>query len=346
MSPAFAVQDTVLSGYRDRIEAELKAGLSGYGLPLYDMIRYHLGWIDREGNPQQGQAGKALRGALCLMTCAAAGGEVEVALPAAAAVELVHNYSLVHDDIQDNDRERRHRPTVWTIWGQPQAINAGTAMRILADLSIARLDSERVPEERQLKIHRRLDEATLQLLEGQFLDISFESREAVSLDEYSGMISKKTAALIACAMEIGARVASTEDDLPERFARLGRALGMAFQIRDDILGIWGDSRSTGKPIGSDILRRKKSFPVVYALQHGDPTQQRRLRGLYSEEAPGPAQLQGVLEILEAVEARDAAQRAERKHNDDALLTLDGLALSAADRSLFEGLLSFLAGRSA
>lgn len=186
-----------LEQYRQACADTLRCLLMDLRLPLYDLMRYHFGWLDSSGAPAAAYAGKALRPALCLMACEALSGTSRPALPAAAAIELVHNYSLVHDDVQDDDR------------------------------------------------------ATLRLIEGQYLDISFEQRSAVSTDEYLEMIRGKTAALIAASLQVGALIGSDDPEMALRFHALGLALGMAFQIRDDILGIWGDSGSTGKPTGSE-----------------------------------------------------------------------------------------------
>ncbi|MDP6416110.1 MAG: polyprenyl synthetase family protein, partial [Gammaproteobacteria bacterium] len=259
----------VFEKYRTEIDAELRSLLAQHQSPLYDMMRYHLGWIDEKGHPQQGSTGKALRPTLCLLACEAAGGEYRHALPAAAAVELVHNYSLIHDDIQDDDRERRHRPTVWSIWGKPQAINAGTAMRLLSNMALFRLAKWRVSLEKRTRVQYLLDESSLRLIEGQYLDISYESRFDISVSDYLKMIEGKTASLMSCSLEAGALLGSDDEHLVESLRNIGRCLGLAFQIQDDILGIWGNQEETGKPLGSDIRHRKKTFPIVHALEKAD-----------------------------------------------------------------------------
>lgn len=150
------------------------------------MMRYHLGWIDEHGKSAEA-GGKYLRATLCLLSCQAVGGKPEMALPLAAAIELVHNFSLIHDDIQDRDRERRHRPTVWCVWGEPQAINAGTAMRMIASLELSKLTDNDFAAEKVMDAHKILDESTLRMIEGQFLDISFENRLDIKVSEYLNM---------------------------------------------------------------------------------------------------------------------------------------------------------------
>ena len=262
--------NTLAPRYLDAIEAELR-GVVGAGpsylAEYYTMLEYHLGWQDGQGNlaPDSGR-GKRIRPLLCLLSCAASGGEWERALPLAAAVELLHNFSLLHDDIQDNSPLRRGRPTVWTKWGQAQAINAGDAMFTLAHLAPHALTARGVPAAAALAALECFDRTCLTLTQGQYLDMSFEGRERVSVAEYMTMIEGKTAALIAAAAQLGALIAGAEDERQAHFAEYGRSLGLAFQIQDDLLGIWGDPAVTGKSAASDLEKRKKSLPVVYSLE--------------------------------------------------------------------------------
>lgn len=330
--------------YRAEIDAELRSILDEFQSPLYDMLRYHLGWLDEQGNVQSGYAGKALRPTLCLLASEATGGVYQQALPAAAALEFVHNFSLIHDDVQDNDRERRHRPTLWMIWGKPQAINAGTAMRILANLAITHLAQHGVPIEKQLRAQRLLDETSLSLIEGQYLDISFESRLDVGVADYMGMIEKKTAALIACSLELGALLGTNDERVVRAFRNFGRNLGIAFQIRDDVLGIWGDSEKTGKPVGSDIRRRKKSLPILYAWEKAGEQARDELMEIYSKAVIDDAQLERVLDILEHVQAHIKAQRMAEEYCERALAEIQELPLPVWARDDLEEIASFLTQR--
>ena len=296
----------VFERYRGCIDAQLRAALAGCQSPMYDMLRYHLGWLDEEGNPLLGAAGKALRPTLCLLACEAAGGAYEQALPAAAALELVHNFSLIHDDIQDGDRERRHRPTVWSIWGRPQAINAGTAMRVLASLALLGLADCDTPARKVLGAAHILDESCLRLIEGQYLDISYEDRLDVGVGDYLRMIELKTASLIACSLELGALLGTDDQRAIRALRRFGLNVGLAFQIRDDVLGIWGDEERTGKPVGSDIRRRKKSLPVVYALERVEGRTRTELVSTYNRQAIDDG-LDTVLNILAAMQAKARAE---------------------------------------
>jgi geranylgeranyl diphosphate synthase type I len=258
----------------------------------------------------------------------------------------VHNFSLIHDDIQDDDRERRHRPTVWSLWGKPQAINAGTAMRILANRALSRLTGDGVSAEKMLELQGRIDETTLRLIEGQYLDIDFERRSTVRLADYLDMIGGKTASLISCALETGALAGRADGAAASRFGEMGMALGLAFQVRDDILGIWGDPAETGKPAGNDILRKKKTLPVVYALENANGGERERLLGIYSRERIGPQEVQEVLSLMEGVGALSAAQALVQEYSGKAESTLEAMGLSEPSRGEFKELIELLAARSA
>lgn len=336
----------VLEGYRSEIDAELKSVLSERRSPLYDMMRYHLGWIDEKGNQREAPAGKALRPALCLLACEATGGEYHQALPAAAAIELVHNYSLIHDDIQDNDRERRYRPTVWAVWGKPQAINAGTAMRILTNIALSHLGKLGIPPEKRLLVQQMLDETSLRLIEGQYLDISYETRLDITVSDYLQMIEGKTAALIACALEAGALLGTPNENLIEDFRAAGLNLGLAFQIKDDILGIWGDKDVTGKSPASDIRRRKKTLPIVHTLETARNGGKETLVRFYQNGRDiDDESVADIMAILKEAGAQAYAQRMTESYSRKARCIIDMLALERTARHDFEELLDFLEGRN-
>src|SRR5438093_4028130 len=279
------------------------------------MIRYHLGWEDAEGRPQEA-GGKGLRPALCLLACEAAGGDWHRALPAAAAVELIHNFSLIHDDIQDRDQERHHRPTVWSIWGEAQAINAGDALLALARPVVLTLANEGVPAATVIEAARVLDESTLAMVEGQTMDIAFEDKSDVDVAAYLQMVRQKSGALFDCALRLGVLAAGGDWVLAERLGRVGRTLGNAFQVRDDMLGVWGDESKTGKATGADVYRRKKSLPVVYALSEGKAGVREGLRAIYEKAALDADDVTHVRQCLDEVGARGycESQAAERKEN--------------------------------
>ncbi len=227
--------------------------------PVTRVARYHLGWTEADGTPIAGPSGgKQLRAGLTLLACEALGGG-RAGLPAAAAIELFHSMTLLHDDIMDRDRQRRGRPAAWTIWGDATAINAGDLLLTRAFAALAGFGAD------PAATIRCMTDACGAVIRGQQLDLQFESRDSVSAGEYEQMIALKTATLFGLALEMGAMAAAGDTD-PWR--RLGHQLGLAFQVRDDALGIWGDPEVTGKPAGGDLRRGKKSLPVVLYLQSG------------------------------------------------------------------------------
>jgi geranylgeranyl diphosphate synthase type I len=334
----------VFDRYREEFEAEERAVFRGRDLPFYDMLRYHLGWVDAQGNPLPQDGGKALRPTLCLLACEAAGGDYRKALPAAVALELVHNFSLIHDDIQDGDKERRHRPTVWAIWGSNQALNAGDSMHALSTLALGKLEGRGVPLERQLEAVRLLTEACLTMIEGQYLDIVYEERLDISVEDYLDMVGRKTGALLRCSCELGALLASDDRPVIQHLARFGYYLGLAFQVKDDILGIWGQS-VTGKPVASDIRRRKKSLPVVYALSTRDP----QLLRAYGERGAGhslaPDEIELVMSRLEELGAMEWAQNKAEEFRRLAVTEVEGQPLKPSAKDDLLEMAAFLTQRS-
>jgi geranylgeranyl diphosphate synthase type I len=311
---------SILAQYLPAIEAELRDLLASAGAPFsdyYGMLHYHMGWCDDELHPIQGQAGKRVRPVLCLLANEAAGGSHEQALPAAAGIETLHNFSLLHDDIEDNSDTRRGRPTVWKLWGRPQAINAGDGMFALAHLAFGRLPERGVPVERAFAAWRIFDQTCLALTHGQHLDMHFEERLDVTVQDYMTMIGGKTAALIATSTHLGALLAGASEATCGHYRDFGRHLGLAFQVQDDVLGIWGEAGVTGKSTSSDIETRKKTLPVVYGLERSPV-----LRQLYARDEIAPAQVEQVVHILNELGARQMAEAAATEHHRKAMESLE------------------------
>ncbi|WP_263172407.1 polyprenyl synthetase family protein [Streptomyces sp. SCSIO ZS0520] len=243
----------------------LKAAVDRLASPMDTVAAYHFGWIDAEGRPSDADGGKAVRPALALISAQAAGAEPETGVPGAVAVELVHNFSLLHDDLMDGDEQRRHRDTVWKVHGPAQAILVGDALFALANEILLELGTAEAG-----RATRRLTTATRKLIDGQAQDISYEHRERVTVEECLDMEGNKTGALLACAVSIGAVLGGADDRTADVLEKYGNHLGLAFQAVDDLLGIWGDPVATGKQTWSDLRQRKKSLPVVAALAAGGP----------------------------------------------------------------------------
>ncbi|MBV2353206.1 polyprenyl synthetase family protein [Streptomyces sp. J2-1] len=269
----------LLERTRDRVDPELRAALGTLPTAMRRVSLYHFGWQHTDGSPATGNAGKAIRPALVLAAAAALGGTAAgtAAVRAAAAVELIHNFTLLHDDVMDRDTARRHRPTAWTVFGVPDAILAGDAMQALA----LRLLAED-PHPAAARAAARLAHCVVELCEGQHTDTALESRppHEVTLAEVLTMAEAKTGALLGCACALGALYAGADDDAVAAMDGFGRQAGLAFQLIDDVIGIWGDPRRTGKPAGADLAVRKKSLPVVAALTSGTPAAA-ELAALYS-----------------------------------------------------------------
>jgi geranylgeranyl diphosphate synthase type I len=250
------------------IEKSLKEAASlvdGESYPdLQAMMAYHLGWEGENAGPEA--TGKRIRPLLVLLTCSAAEGNWEWALPAAAAVELIHNFSLLHDDIEDHSPLRRGRPTVWARWGIPQAINTGDAMFALAHLVLLQLEKT-TSAPTTLQAVRILLQTCLDLTQGQHLDISYEKREGLEIEDYWRMVEGKTAALLSACTELGALTAGARQEKQQHYRVFGFNLGLAFQALDDILGIWGDAEKIGKSNASDLVTGKKTLPVLYGLKN-------------------------------------------------------------------------------
>ncbi|HEY2221404.1 polyprenyl synthetase family protein [Actinomycetospora sp.] len=249
----------VLRRCRDLVDPALRAVVPRLDPASAGQTAYHLGWVDAEGRPSRG-GGKALRPALALLAARACGAQDDVAVPGGVALELVHNFSLVHDDLIDGDTERRHRPTVWALWGAPAAILAGDAMLALATEVLLEVPAPAAA----LLLTRTVRE----LVGGQVADVAFADRDDVGVDECLAMAHGKTGTLLGASTEIGAVLAGAPTGARDALRTFGAELGLAFQLVDDLLGIWGDPAVTGKPVLADLRERKKSLPVTWAVVHG------------------------------------------------------------------------------
>lgn len=344
-TPTIAAEiDDVWQRFRPELEAELKYVVGRASLPLYDMMRYHMGWIDESGRTRRDTAGKRLRPILCLAACRALNGNWRSALPVAAAVELVHNFSLVHDDIQDSSIERRGRPTVWHLWGQPQAINVGDGLHALALSSLLRLGEGGISHEKTVRAARILGEASLKLCEGQYRDISYECQLDIRVKDYLAMISGKTAALFGSSVEIGAMIATDNEKSIASVRNFGQALGMTFQVHDDVLGIWGDEKRTGKSGSSDIQLKKKCLPVVYALEKTKGEDQERLRQIYQKDTLSAADEDEVTALLNKLDTRSYAEGVSMRFYDQAMSELNALAVPETAKAELRAIAGFMLDR--
>ncbi|MEZ4554797.1 MAG: polyprenyl synthetase family protein [Dehalococcoidia bacterium] len=316
--------------YRPLVIDEMRAVVGDDTTRLSAWMRYHLGWEDAAGRPLDGASGKLLRPSALLLATELVGGSIEEALPAAAAVELVHNFSLLHDDVEDRSERRHGRPALWTFAGVPQAINTGDGMYTLARLAMHRLLEAGLEERRVLESMRELDEACLRLVEGQYLDISFEDRNDVTRAEYLAMTAGKTAAMFSAPFAIGALLGGASGDLVTAFREFGYHVGLAFQAMDDILGIWGEPEVTGKPVGDDLASRKMTYPVIAAM--ASPAVGAALVEAYAEPT---ATVESLRELVVQGEGRTHTEHFMQSAVESALAALGAAALSPAAEALFE-----------
>jgi geranylgeranyl diphosphate synthase type I len=313
---------------------------------LRTVAAYHHGWCDEHGAPTPRGGGKGVRPALALLSAEAAGADASVGVPGAVAVELVHSFSLLHDDVIDGDLERRHRPTVWALYGVGPAVIVGDALLALAQQTLLRAapaDDTAAGAAARTAATAELTDAVAAMIAGQADDMAFESRADVTLEQCLAMVAGKTGALLSCAATIGALLAGAPDAVVEALRSYGTNLGVAFQAVDDLLGIWGDPERTGKPRGNDLATRKKSLPVVYALGARRPAA-RELRDLLTN---GPLDADAVVrgtELVDALGGRHATETLARSHLDAACRALDGAGLAPAARAELTDLARFVVER--
>jgi len=342
MGIKYSVPESFTS-YRDTVRVEIRKIIDSCPSVLCNMLRYHMGWQDEHGHSCSRESGKFIRSNLCLLSCQAVGGDTSQVMPAAAAVELIHNFSLIHDDIEDASDERHHRPTVWKLWGQSQAINAGDSMFTLAYLALLKLKEKGITDEKVASSIKMLSLACLELCEGQYLDIEYENRLDITTEDYLDMAARKTAALFAVSTSLGAYLGSEDSKLVDFFQLFGKELGIAYQIHDDILGIWGMEKSIGKSV-SDIFQRKKTLPVVYGLQNSEGKARKRLEKLYSQKSIEGEDIAEVTKILDQLGARDYAENLAEQHYREALAYLEASRLDISRQAPLKEIASFLLNR--
>jgi geranylgeranyl diphosphate synthase type I len=330
----------ILTVYQARIGEAMRAQELAPQTMTGRMSGYHMGWLDESGRCARTQpAGKLVRPALCLWACEACGGNADEAMPAATALEWLHNFTLIHDDIQDNDVERHGRPTLWTIWGSAQGINAGDALHALAfrALSTAHVDPHRC-----VRAVHALSRATLEVVEGQCLDLSMEGSVRVPLRGYVRMVRAKTGALLGASLEIGAIMAGAPDRTIRRFRRAGYTLGLAFQMRDDWLGTWGDSAVTGKSSAGDVHRRKASLPTIVAYAALPESRRGALAEAFAVKSD-EATLR-IRELLEAAGGAELTRAMPQRFAEKAMFEMRGCGIAQNALQDFEELAQYVANR--
>lgn len=320
----------------DLQEAASPLRQSDYYADIWRHVAYHFGW-DPSG---PGTIGKRIRPLLTVLCAQGAGGNWHQALPAASGLELIHNFSLIHDDIEDRSDTRRGRETLWKAWTLPQALNAGDALLVLSHLTCQRLVERGMAPGLALEAQRMIDRSCLQVTLGQYLDLDFETRDQVTEADYLEMISGKTASLIAAACGAGALVGGASPAGVHDYYLFGEHMGMAFQILDDILGIWGSPAVTGKPAGDDLSTHKKTFPVVYGLVHCEA-----FHKLWTAGSESALDIPALVESLETCGALEHAQEAAAMHTEKSLQHLQAAVPHPPAADLLADLAQHLLTRS-
>lgn len=323
----------------------LRAAVDRLAPPMDTVAAYHFGWIDAQGRPADGDGGKAVRPALAVLSAEVTGAAPRTGVPGAVAVELVHNFSLLHDDLMDGDEQRRHRDTVWKVHGPAQAILVGDALFALANEVLLELGTAEAG-----RATRRLTTASRALIDGQAQDISYEHRDRVSVEECLEMEGNKTGALLACASSIGAVLGGADERTADGLERYGYHLGLAFQAVDDLLGIWGDPEATGKQTWSDLRQRKKSLPVVAALASGGPASA-RLGEILAADAKSSdfanfseEEFAARAALIEEAGGREWTAEEARRQHTIAIEALDAVDMPDQVRDRFTALADFVVVR--
>jgi len=315
------LQHDIIPLIENNLQLYLNAYDFGSSQTLKSMLSYHMGWEDNKGT------GKRVRPFLMLLFVQALGGKIDSAMPGAVALEFLHNFTLIHDDIEDQSAYRHGRETLWQRWGISQAVNAGDALFSIAQLAVLKLVQSCNPTT-ALTAARRFNQVCLQLTRGQYLDIAFETDDSVDVETYFEMIGGKTAALIAFSTELAGIITGQEEPTIKLLSDYGQGLGFAFQILDDILGIWGDSTLTGKSSASDLLTKKKTLPILYGLKECP-----EFHDLWDEMLPSPQQVAVMAALLETCGAQKYARDEAEKETRKTFHILDQLFPEGQDRNL-------------
>ncbi|MBM3944198.1 MAG: polyprenyl synthetase family protein [SAR202 cluster bacterium] len=326
-----------------RVDAELRDVFQSRDMPLYRMLSYHLAWEDRNGEPELRAGRDRVYGSACLAACAAAGGDIESALPAAAAVEMVNAFAQIHDDVEGGNQHRANRDAVWAVWGPAQAINAGDGMHALARLALLRLMKRGVSPEKTFRATQLMDRASLALCEGRYDDLEAQERINLSVKAYLKMAEAKSGALLGCAMRLGALVAQDDEQAGKAMGECGTKAGLALQVQADADALWSPGGNTVEA-AIEVLNKKKLLPVVYAIEKADVRDKRRLGDIYFKRVLGREDIDAIRTLAEGLGAREFCNETVSRLRGEAAAAVDGAGLKAdATRSmkkfvdfLFEG----------
>ncbi|MCH7786649.1 MAG: polyprenyl synthetase family protein [Chloroflexi bacterium] len=325
-----------------RVDAELSSIVNSRKMPLYRMMSYHMGWHDERGLSDIPLTIQRTHGVLCLLACRAAGGDLDVALPAASAVELVQNFCEIHDDVQGGNPQRDNRDAVWWVWGPAQAINTGDGMHALARLALFRLLDRGVSSVKTFQAVQLLDEASLQTCEGRFLDIEAQERIDMSLDAYLKMTESKSGALVSCAMMLGALAATDDERVLDALGASGAKLGVAMQMRADMRELWNPMGEDAAP-STEVMNKMKLLPVVYALENAKLSDKRRIGEIYFKRVLEPDDVVKLRGVIEEMGVRDACEKLVTQYHDEVVASLGIPGISEEGRADIERFADSLIG---
>lgn len=329
-----------LDAFYEPVMQRAVAEIGTTSLQLEAIAAYHMGWRDASLAPitdESPNSGKRIRPRLAMLVAAAMGADPTLAAPVAAAIELLHNFTLVHDDIQDQSHLRRHRPTVWSLWGEAQAINAGDALFASSHLALYELANRRETAKFVTRLAVAFDRTTLAIVGGQTMDIENEGDASVTPERYLQTITGKTSAIVEFSAWAGGVIAGADETQADELARFGLATGLAFQIRDDLLGIWGTELETGKNPADDIRRRKQTLPLLELREAAAPVEIARLDAISAGSSLTEPDVAEVLQLLDRYRIRTSVEQKIRVYHDragDALARVIPRASSAAADRLY------------
>jgi geranylgeranyl diphosphate synthase type I len=324
----------LVTRHQEAVEAALQATVQGRQDPLYRMMEYQMGWVDEGGAALTPSLTRAYP-ALCLGVCEALGGDATTAMSAATAVELLYQFTRVHDDIQDGTPDNGPRPSVWWVWGPAQAINAGDALHVLARLSLFSMGSQGVSTEQVLAATKVMDAASLDLFEGQHQDLQIQNQVTVTQQAYLAMAERRTGSLMGCAAQLGALISGADEAVQERCKEAGRKLGLALHLQHDINEFWG-ATSTGGPV--TIVR--KSFPVVYAIETAPVAVKREIGTLFTTRVLDPKDMPRLADLLDGAGARQHSIEATQAAQAEFLSTLEGAGVKPGPLAEFEAFATY------
>jgi geranylgeranyl diphosphate synthase type I len=324
------------------LEKSLRDFISSRTLPLYRMMSFQLGWVDENGEPASMPPPARLHGQFSLAIGSALGSEASVVAPYAIGVELLHNFALIHEDVEDGNTERNGRPSVWWTWGPAQAINAGDGMHAMARLALFSLSDRGEPHQKVSDAVRALDQATILLCEGEYLDITLQEQLALSPQKYLEMAASRTGALFGCAAATAAIATGRDGDEPAAFFRFGQATGTARQAALDHSVFWGGEKPDPVQYGR-LLAKKKNLPVAHALATASPTIKRKIGDLYVQRVIDPARAGEIRSLLEEAGSREFTEQTVKRLLSEAGETIEALDVSAESRVLLREIAATLAG---